>query len=126
MAREEWLKYKKLKSHDPRVTQIGKFLRKYSLDELPQLINVLKGEMSLVGPRPYIMKELKEFKSLKSILLQVKPGMTGLWQTSGRSLLTFKERLEIDEHYIRNWSLWLDMIIMIKTFKVSTLGKGAF
>ena len=125
-AKKEWLKYKKLKKYDPRVTRMGKFLRKYSLDELPQLFNVLKGDMSLVGPRPYIMEELKEVESVKSILLQVKPGITGLWQISGRCLLPFKERLNLDEHYIRNWAFWLDIVILIKTIKVSALGKGAF
>jgi Undecaprenyl-phosphate galactose phosphotransferase WbaP len=125
-ARQEWIQYKKLKSCDPRITRMGKFLRKYSLDELPQLLNILKGDMSLVGPRPYIMEELKEVESLKSVILQVKPGITGLWQTSGRSSLPFKERIKIDEYYIRNWSLWLDIIILLKTFRVTTSGSGAF
>jgi undecaprenyl-phosphate galactose phosphotransferase len=125
-ARHEWKRYKKLKSHDPRVTPVGKWLRKYSLDELPQLWNVLKGEMSLVGPRPYIMEELKEVESLKSVILQVKPGITGLWQTSGRSSIPFQERIKIDEYYIRNWSIWLDIIILLKTFRVTTSGSGAF
>jgi len=125
-ARQEWERYKKLKSCDPRVTRVGKFLRKYSLDELPQLLNILKGDMSLVGPRPYIMEELKEVESLKSVILQVKPGITGLWQTSGRSSLPFKERIKIDEYYIRNWSLWIDIIILLKTFRVTTSGSGAF
>ena len=125
-ARLEWEQYKKLKSCDPRVTRVGKFLRKYSLDELPQLLNILKGDMSLVGPRPYIMEELKEMESLKSVILQVKPGITGLWQTSGRSSIPFQERIKIDEYYIRNWSLWLDIIILLKTFRVTTSGSGAF
>ena len=125
-ARREWEQYKKLKSCDPRVTRVGKFLRKYSLDELPQFLNILKGDMSLAGPRPYIMEELKEVESLKSVILQVKPGITGLWQISGRSSLPFKERIKIDEYYIRNWSLWLDIIILLKTFRVTTSGSGAF
>ncbi|MGD2246619.1 MAG: sugar transferase [Candidatus Aminicenantes bacterium] len=125
-AGEEWKKYKKLKANDPRVTRVGRFLRKYSLDELPQLINILKGEMSLVGPRPYILTELKDYSYYKTILSQVKPGITGLWQISGRSLLTFQERLNLDEHYIRNWSLWLDVVILIKTIQAASSGKGAF
>ena len=125
-ARREWEQYKKLKSCDPRVTRVGKFLRRYSLDELPQFLNILKGDMSLAGPRPYIMEELKEVESLKSVILQVKPGITGLWQISGRSSLPFKERIKIDEYYIRNWSLWLDIIILLKTFRVTTSGSGAF
>ncbi|MCP2605290.1 undecaprenyl-phosphate galactose phosphotransferase WbaP [Candidatus Aminicenantes bacterium AH-873-B07] len=126
LARKEWRKFKKLKTFDPRVTRVGKFLRKHSLDELPQLLNVLKGEMSLVGPRPYLMEEIKEIGSVRSILLQVKPGITGLWQISGRSLLPFKERLNLDEYYIRNWSFWLDIIILIKTVKVLMSGEGAY
>jgi Undecaprenyl-phosphate galactose phosphotransferase WbaP len=122
----EWTQYKKLKSHDPRITKVGKFLRKYSLDELPQLLNILKGDMSLVGPRPYIMEELREVESIKSVLLQVKPGITGLWQISGRSTLPFQERIKIDEYYIRNWSLWLDIVILLKTIRVIASGAGAF
>ncbi|MDH7513982.1 MAG: undecaprenyl-phosphate galactose phosphotransferase WbaP [Clostridiales bacterium] len=125
-ARKEWAQYKKLKSHDPRVTRVGAFLRKYSLDELPQLLNVFKGDMSIVGPRPYIQEELEEVKQVKSLLFQVRPGITGLWQTSGRSLVPFAERLDLDEYYIRNWSLWLDIVILIKTIKVTASGHGAF
>ena len=125
-AREEWERFKKLRNGDPRVTRVGRFLRKHSLDEMPQLFNVLRGEMSLVGPRPYIMEELKEAEEVKAFLLQVKPGITGMWQTSGRSLLPFKERLAIDEHYIRNWSFWLDIVVLIKTLKVWLLAEGAF
>ncbi len=125
-AQKEWLQYKKLKSGDPRVTRVGKFLRKYSLDELPQLLNVLTGDMSIVGPRPYIQEELEEVRHDKSLLFRVRPGITGLWQTSGRSLVPFSERLNLDEYYIRNWSLWLDIIILIKTIKVAASGQGAF
>jgi len=124
--REEWDDFKKLRNGDPRVTRVGRFLRKHSLDELPQLLNVLRGEMSLVGPRPYIMEELEMAEDVKKFLLQVKPGITGLWQTSGRSLLPFKERLTIDEHYIRNWSFWLDIVVLIRTIKVWLLSEGAF
>ena len=122
----EWEVYKKIRGYDPRVTRVGRFLRKYSLDEIPQLINVLKGEMSLVGPRPYILDELEENEAIKSILFLVKPGITGLWQTSGRSSLSFEDRLNLDESYIRNWSLWMDIIILIKTVRVAVSGKGAF
>jgi undecaprenyl-phosphate galactose phosphotransferase len=125
-AREEWMTFKKLKTSDPRVTRVGAFLRKFSLDELPQVLNVLKGDMSLVGPRPYLHEELEEVKQMKSILFQVKPGITGLWQTSGRSLVAFEERLKLDEYYIRNWSLWMDLIILMKTAKVTASGHGAF
>jgi undecaprenyl-phosphate galactose phosphotransferase len=125
-ARQEWSQYKKLKTNDPRVTRVGSFLRKYSLDELPQLLNVFKREMSIVGPRPYLQEELEEVKQVKSLLFQVRPGITGLWQTSGRSLVPFGERLNLDEYYIRNWSLWLDIVILIKTVKVAASGLGAF
>ena len=125
-AQEEWQQFKKLKTFDPRVTRAGKVLRRFSLDELPQILNVLNGKMSLVGPRPYILEELKEVESVKSIILQVKPGISGLWQTSGRSNLSFNERLTIDEHYIRNWSFWLDIVILIKTVKTFSRGEGAF
>jgi Undecaprenyl-phosphate galactose phosphotransferase WbaP len=125
-ARYEWVRFKKIKKHDPRVTRVGRFMRRLSLDELPQLLNVLRGEMSLVGPRPYIREELEEVRQLKSILLQVKPGITGLWQISGRSLVSFRERLNLDEHYIRNWSLWQDVVILMKTVKVALLSRGAF
>ena len=125
-ARREWEEFRKLRSHDPRVTRVGRFLRRHSLDEVPQVINVLKGEMSLVGPRPYLPEEWVEINPFQSIIQQVRPGITGLWQISGRSNVSFKERLTIDEDYIRNWSLWQDIVILLKTFKVSLLGEGAF
>jgi undecaprenyl-phosphate galactose phosphotransferase len=113
-------KYKK----DPRITKIGKFLRSSSLDELPQFINVLKGEMSIVGPRPYMLNEEKKIKN-KNIILSMKPGITGLWQISGRNNLSFKHRNKLDVKYIKKWSLLLDLIIVIKTFKVVFLKIGA-
>lgn len=125
-AKEEWEKYKKLKNNDPRVTKVGKFIRKYSLDELPQLINVLLGNMSLVGPRPYLKEELSGKDTFKDILARVKPGITGLWQVSGRSELPFSERLNLDEQYIRNWSLWMDITIMVKSIKILFSRKGAY
>ena len=114
--REYWQKYKKL-PNDPRVTPLGRVLRRFSLDELPQLINVLKGEMSLVGPRPYLEHELDGYDADKEIILSVKPGITGLWQVLGRNDLSFEQRVAIDRWYVYNWSLWMDFVILIKTFK---------
>ncbi|MFC2163895.1 undecaprenyl-phosphate galactose phosphotransferase WbaP [Acidobacteriota bacterium] len=125
-AHEEWKKFRKLKNHDPRVTRIGKFIRSRSLDELPQLINVIQGNMSLVGPRPYLVEELKEKDSFKAVVSKVKPGITGLWQISGRSDLPFEDRLALDEHYIRNWDLWLDITILFKSVKIWFTKKGAY
>lgn len=124
-AKEEWEKFKKIRGDDPRVTPFGKFLRKWSLDEIPQFFHVLKGEMSLVGPRPYIPSELDKNPSLK-VIAKVKPGITGLWQIRGRNLLTFEDRIKLDEFYIRNWSLWLDFVILLETVKVVLKGEGAF
>ena len=121
-AEKEWLEFRKLRSYDPRITRVGGFLRKYSLDELPQLFNVLRGEMSLIGPRPYLVYELEEVASVRSILLRVKPGLTGLWQISGRNLLSFRERLNLDEYYVRNWTFWLDIMILLKTVQVFLTG----
>jgi len=123
--REEWEKFRKIRGKDPRVTHLGKFLRKWSIDEIPQLFHVLKGEMSLVGPRPYIPGELENNSSFK-IITKVKPGVTGLWQISGRNLLTFEDRIKLDEFYIRNWSLWQDFVIILKTIKTILKGEGAF
>lgn len=125
-SKREWEKYKKLKNHDPRVTRVGRIIRRYSLDELPQLINVLTGRMSLVGPRPYIAEELEGQETFTKILARVKPGITGLWQISGRSDLPFEQRLDLDEYYIRNWSLWLDIVILLKSIKVLFSSKGAY
>jgi undecaprenyl-phosphate galactose phosphotransferase len=125
-AQEEWRKYKKLKNHDPRVTKIGKFLRKSSLDELPQIFNVLKGDMSLVGPRPYLPRELPEMGKFKEIIFMTRPGITGLWQVSGRNKLTFEQRLKLDAWYVLNWSLWLDVVILLKTIKVVLKREGAY
>lgn len=114
---------------DPRQTRIGRFLRKSSLDELPQLINVLRGEMSLVGPRPPMPVEVEKYSSEERRRLGVKPGMTGLWQVSGRSLAsgkTFEEWVELDAYYIEHWSLWLDLKIIFKTAFVILSGIGAF
>jgi undecaprenyl-phosphate galactose phosphotransferase len=118
---EEFHKYK----NDPRITKVGKFLRATSLDELAQVINVLKGEMSLIGPRPYMLSEVEKLGNHQKFILKVKPGITGLWQVSGRNNLTFKERNELEVWYIKNWSLWGDFVILIKTIKVVLLKVGA-
>ncbi|MDI6851169.1 MAG: exopolysaccharide biosynthesis polyprenyl glycosylphosphotransferase [bacterium] len=125
-AREEWTKYFKLKN-DPRVTRIGKFLRKTSLDELPQIFNVLKGEMSFVGPRPVLREELeKYYREFSRYYFEVRPGITGLWQISGRNELDYEQRVKLDVWYVLNWSLWLDFVIFVKTIKVVLSGKGAY
>lgn len=113
-AAREWAETQKLKD-DPRVTSIGRILRSWSIDELPQLINVLKGDMSLVGPRPITAKELERYGAHQQAYLSVKPGLTGLWQVSGRSTTTYEERVAMDAEYARHWSLRLDFIILLKT-----------
>jgi len=125
VLRKEWEKYRKLKQ-DPRVTPIGKFLRKFSLDELPQVFNVIKGDMSIVGPRPYLPEEEHLIGEYKDIILSVKPGITGKWQVEGRNEISFKERLEMDVWYVKNRSFWLDLKIILKTVKVMFTGKGAY
>jgi undecaprenyl-phosphate galactose phosphotransferase len=124
-ARKEWERNFKLKN-DPRVTWIGKFLRKTSLDELPQLFNVLLGEMSFVGPRPLLESELERYGSAIACYKQMVPGITGLWQISGRSNTTFAERAWLDEYYVRNWSPWLDIYILGCTIKVVARCEGAY
>ena len=111
--------------NDPRVTKIGKFLRETSLDELPQVINILKREMSFVGPRPYIVEEKSLLKDNADFILKVKPGLTGLWQVNGRNNLTFKERVNLERWYIKNWTLWLDFVILVKTIKAVIERVGA-
>lgn len=113
-AREEYRINKKLKD-DPRVTRIGKFIRKTSIDEFPQFVNVFKGEMSLVGPRPYLQREIKDIGSYYPYIVAVKPGITGLWQVSGRSDVTFVERLKLDLEYYNTRSLKLDVKILLMT-----------
>lgn len=112
--RRQWEEHRKL-ANDPRITEVGRFLRRSSLDELPQLVNVLRGEMSLIGPRPIMDEEIHEYQGHFPFVNQVRPGLTGLWQVSGRSRLTYAERVGLDMYYIRNWSFWLDMVILIKT-----------
>lgn len=114
--REEYTINKKLKN-DPRITKAGKILREKSLDEFPQFINVLKGEMSLIGPRPYLPREKEDMGDFYDTIIQVKPGLTGMWQTHGRSDVDFAGRLKLDDWYFRNYSLWLDITILIRTIK---------
>ncbi|RLG11281.1 undecaprenyl-phosphate galactose phosphotransferase WbaP [Candidatus Pacearchaeota archaeon] len=124
--KEEWEKTRKIKN-DPRITFIGKFLRRSSLDELPQIFNVLKGDMSLVGPRPVSKEEIeKYYKDQAFFYFQVKPGITGLWQVSGRNKINYELRVRLDSWYVQNWCLWLDIIILIKTIKVVFTMEGAY
>lgn len=109
---------------DPRLIKGGRFLRAFSIDELPQLINILKGDMSFVGPRPILPREMKSYGDEIENYIRVLPGLTGLWQVNGRSYTTFTKRAEIDSWYIQNWSVWLDVIIIVKTIKVILLGQG--
>jgi Undecaprenyl-phosphate galactose phosphotransferase WbaP len=123
--RTEWENTWKLRD-DPRVTKIGRFLRKSSLDELPQIFNVIKGEMSLVGPRPYLPREKSEIKDNFRVISSAKPGITGLWQVSGRSNVNCKYRVKLDAWYVMNWSLWLDIAILFRTIKVVLRAEGAY
>lgn len=123
-AKEEYKKYKKLRE-DPRITKTGKFLRKTSLDEFPQFINVIKGDMSLVGPRPYLYREKEDMGERYNEIIKVKPGLTGYWQVNGRSDVDFEERTRMDIEYIKNRNLWLDFKILIKTFLAVLFGKNA-
>lgn len=121
----EWLEGYKLR-HDPRVTKLGRFLRRTSLDELPQLWNVLRGDMSLVGPRPIVREELLRYGRSASLYLAVKPGVTGLWQTMGRNELNYRRRVAIDVYYVRNSTLLLDVYILLRTARVVLAGDGAY
>jgi Undecaprenyl-phosphate galactose phosphotransferase WbaP len=124
-ARVKWERDFKLKD-DPRVTPIGALLRRTSLDELPQLWNVLKGEMSLVGPRPIIEEELQRYGDQVDYYLEARPGITGLWQISGRNDTTYEDRVALDCWYVRNWSLWYDLVILVKTISVVLQRRGAY
>jgi lipopolysaccharide/colanic/teichoic acid biosynthesis glycosyltransferase len=111
---------------DPRITRVGQILRKYSLDELPQLLNVLKRDMSLVGPRMISPAEMDKYNQWGINLLTVKPGITGLWQVSGRSDVSYEERVRLDMYYIRNWTIWLDAQLLLETFPAVWNGRGAY
>lgn len=124
-AKEEWDKNFKLKN-DPRITKSGAFLRKTSLDELPQIFNVLKGEMSLVGPRPIIKAEMERYGDYINDYLMVKPGITGMWQVNGRNDIDYSERVLLDSWYVRNWNIWIDFVMLFKTFKVVIRKDGAY
>jgi Undecaprenyl-phosphate galactose phosphotransferase WbaP len=123
--RSEWSRTQKL-TKDPRITRVGKLLRKTSLDELPQLWNVFNGSMSLVGPRPIVKSEIEKYGSVFWLYQRTKPGITGLWQVNGRNLTSYSARLEYDSFYVRNWSVWLDWYILLKTFRVVVLCEGAY
>ncbi|WP_161881799.1 undecaprenyl-phosphate galactose phosphotransferase WbaP [Deinococcus alpinitundrae] len=125
MLRLEFAATHKLKD-DPRVTRVGNFLRRTSLDEFPQLLNVIMGEMSLVGPRPIVEAEIAKYGEIYTAYKQVRPGMTGYWQANGRSDTSYDERVAMDKFYVTNWTPWLDLIILMQTVKVVVAGKGAY
>ena len=123
--RDEYLKYHKLRD-DPRVTRVGRFLRKTSLDELPQLWNVLRGEMSLVGPRPYLPRESEDIGLTQKEILRVSPGITGPWQVAGRNHTSFGERVQMDALYVRDWSVWLDLVLLASTVRCLLFSRDAY
>ncbi|AFY59493.1 undecaprenyl-phosphate galactose phosphotransferase WbaP [Synechococcus sp. PCC 6312] len=123
--RQEWEEDHKLKQ-DPRLTRVGWWLRRTSLDELPQLWNVLRGEMSLVGPRPIVTDEVPKYEEKYALYTRVKPGITGLWQVSGRNNISYEERVNLDAYYVRNWSVWLDFYILLRTVWVVLMADGAY
>ncbi|CAN0177047.1 unnamed protein product [Chrysoparadoxa australica] len=119
----QWRAYQKL-DDDPRITPVGRLLRVTSLDELPQLINVLKGDMSLVGPRPMTLDQQECYGQAMLDYQRVRPGLTGLWQVNGRNDTTFEERARLDSHYVQNWSLWRDVVILIRTVREVLFSSG--
>ena len=123
--REEYLTYHKLRN-DPRVTRVGRLLRKTSLDELPQLWNVLRGQMSLVGPRPYLPRESEDIGTTQNEILRVTPGITGPWQVAGRNRTSFNERVRMDASYVHNWSIWLDLVLLVSTVWCLLFGRDAY
>lgn len=123
--REEWAQTGKLRD-DPRVTYVGRFLRRTSLDELPQIWNVIKGDMSLVGPRPILHEQRDQYRSGWAIYMRVRPGITGAWQVSGRNTLSIAQRIHLDTYYVRNWSVWLDIYFLSKTVATVLQGRGAY
>jgi len=125
VAKEEWGRYQKL-CHDPRVTLIGRILRKSSLDELPQLVNILRGEMSLIGPRPVTAAEIHRYGPAYPFYTSVRPGVLGLWQVKGRNRLSYPQRVALDVRYVTTWSLWQDLKICTQAIPVVLLGLGAY
>ncbi len=123
--RDEWESRHKLRA-DPRLTRVGRLLRRTSMDELPQLWNVLRGEMSLVGPRPIVADEIPRYGGAFELYSQVPPGLTGLWQVSGRSNTTYAERVRLDTHYVRSWSIWMDLVILARTVMTVIAARGAY
>ena len=125
LLQAEWEHNHKLRD-DPRVTRVGRFLRKTSLDELPQLWNVLAGEMSLTGPRPIVDAEVTKYGEFYRLYERIRPGMSGLWQVSGRSATSYSERVRMDSYYVHNWSIWLDVVVLVLTVKSVLSSRGAF
>jgi Undecaprenyl-phosphate galactose phosphotransferase WbaP len=123
--RKEWIECQKLRN-DPRITRVGRILRRTSLDELPQLWNVIKGDMSMVGPRPIIDAEVAKYQAAYSVYMKTLPGLTGLWQVSGRNRTTYAERVAYDTYYARNWSVWMDIYLLVKTVSTVLTGDGAY
>ena len=122
----EWNSHRKLRGEDPRVTLWGRFLRRWSLDELPQFWNVLRGDMSLVGPRPIMLGEAQSYGADIAHYHRVRPGITGTWQVNGRNEVSYLRRVQLDSWYVRHWSLWNDMVILCKTIPVVLQRKGAY
>lgn len=125
VAREEWARDQKLRN-DPRLTRIGKFLRKTSLDELPQLWNIIRGDMSIVGPRPIVSSEITRYGVHYADYCAVRPGVTGLWQVSGRNDTTYDERVQLDVRYVQTWTIWLDLEIIFGTVPAVLFSRGAY
>jgi Undecaprenyl-phosphate galactose phosphotransferase WbaP len=123
--RREWAEFQKLRD-DPRVTHVGRLLRRTSLDELPQLWNIIRGEMSMVGPRPYLGAQMPKYHAAYSVYVKTVPGLTGLWQVSGRNRTTIAERIAYDIYYVRNWSVWMDIYLLAKTVGILLSGDGAY
>lgn len=124
-AREEWARDQKLRN-DPRITKLGAFLRKTSLDEVPQLFNIIRGEMSIVGPRPIVHAEIVRYEELFLYYCAAKPGVTGLWQVSGRNDVTYRERVLMDAEYAKSWNLWKDIKIILATLPAVLFSRGAY
>ena len=124
-AAAEWSQFQKLRN-DPRVTLLGRLLRRSSLDELPQLLNIVRGEMSVIGPRPVTSAEVHRYGIYYPYYIAVRPGVLGLWQVSGRNRLTYPERIALDVRYVRTWTIWADIVILFRAVPVVLFGKGAY